>query len=426
MFADPLPVNCADGSVETVGLTLAGAVCRKTAEARNDCGAFPSEACAVQVTTVLLAGFPGAGEPGPSVIAQLRGTDVVPNAPDASRGNRLNCDGLIVPGSIGSENVTMNPFGAVVDGLATTEAPTLRVVKLFTSLQSPVVQPSALSAFPVVGLVIVVAARTSYFWPYFGWYEAGRVMVNSVGLPVAAGATVNPGIGVVVVPVTSEMVNVDAFTPCGVLSNEAMRPPPFNPFKLAGRTSVRRSRFTVTTVTPGIAAPVFAMFVFDVAVSWTGSRTRALRRVAVVNSPCPPGRVAVANTFGTAAGFTLLQDNVYAVSGINGTVGVSRINWWLKPARKAAVVGTIVPAASFSVNVPTGLPAASAATGDENSTCGLVDAVTGTGSVVGVPVAEPSSVWVTVLVVFAWFCACAPFTGVVLRSPGDPGCAENV
>src|SRR5207248_10712432 len=123
----------------------------------------------VQVTTVAL------------VITQVIGTGVVFKAPVAVRWKSLNSvprNGVIEAGSMGSVKVTLNPVGAALDGSAATVAPTFRVVKLFTSLQSATMQPSALSFFPDTASVMVVAVRTSYFCPNFGWYEAGSAMVN--------------------------------------------------------------------------------------------------------------------------------------------------------------------------------------------------------------------------------------------------------
>src|SRR3954463_305029 len=113
------------------------------------------------------------------------GVGVVLSDPSGLRWKSLNAPGfdavvrigLSDAGSIGSEKFTRKPVAVVEAGSAAIATETLRVVKLFTSLQSvvpPGVHPSACSALPVVGLVMLVLALISYFWPNLGWYPAGR------------------------------------------------------------------------------------------------------------------------------------------------------------------------------------------------------------------------------------------------------------
>jgi len=175
LFAEP--ENRADVSVETLGSTIAGpdgppwagsavTVGRNTAVATNEAGEVPSPGGAATQCTCF-----------ESVIEQLMGVGVVLSAPVESRAKSLYApflfacvrNGVRDAGSIGSVNVTMNPVGAV-ELSAAIEMPTLRVVKVFTSSHAAPapVQPSAFTDLFETVSVIVDAARTSYFWPYFG------------------------------------------------------------------------------------------------------------------------------------------------------------------------------------------------------------------------------------------------------------------
>src|SRR3954471_19131986 len=173
-------------------------------------------------------------------------------------------------------------------------------------------------------------------------------------------------------------------------------------FTSAGSMSVRRSMLTATTVTSGNETPVFLMLVFDTVVSMVGLLRIAMRNVAVVNCVLPSGNGWPAKALGTAAAVTPFQANVYVVSGRRDAAGVSRMTWLLKPALKLGVTAA-APAGPVTVYVPTGAPPAPAATGGENSICGLIlvtpvlrSPVTGTplGGGAGAT-GWPLSVWAT-------------------------------
>src|SRR3954447_11357548 len=152
-------------------------------------------------------------------------------------------------------------------------------------------------------------------------------MVKWVVSPGVEGATVTPGMGVAVVPFNSARVSELASTPAAVSLKMTWKHEDeaghnllgslvaVCSFRSFGFTSVRRSRFTATRVTPGKMNPLFPMFVLDVLVSSFGSSRFAMRKVAVVNCALPSGNGAFANAFGVAAPRTPVHEMVYVVPG---------------------------------------------------------------------------------------------------------------